>query len=1550
MSDADNRETAENRLSDDYESWFGNESDTHGHGLPDTFDPNAGGTPTDAVQAIDAKIQAAADAIKEQLINGNLAQRFKTRWEDLKTKWTEWQNCMAEERTPANSRLQSHYKYTFGAGAWIIEASSASGIGDRIILDYGYWNGWPSPEQNQTRTHYSMLVGPSVWANGGDYNNHRHFDTRYGGDALFEYGKMPWANFSKNFSIHFKRMVSTMDNMVNVGALPEVDEIIALRNESIEAQTDFIAGIFKRNHDNDVDRYLSFGMAVINDNNSRHSVHPNNRALADTASAQDLDGCPAFELIADPFYDGVPSDLQKDSFLVSAYHPSIIFNGWLDTLEGSTYSNSTTDPGGGCGGPLQKIAQECRQGRWGKSFWMNRYGRNPDSEGFLNTGGGNRYGFNEYTPEWILKWNEWPSALDEITQYRNDLSYSDITTDSQNYNNIHYSYSLASLGSKYTLLGRTFYGGSFLQPEMMYWWNQRFDVFGGAQEEGSVNYTPDVLRHFTARMADDWEGYIYSTPNYPGEFEGREYEGSIGAHSVEWKKFYVNLGTYCVESTYANLDWMDDEIKSVNVMAWGPGNDGTGMPLHGAGTGWRGTLRSYKQDKNDSWDNHGYFIEARMGMRGEGAYGGDSTNRKFPGNGDLIGMSDWNELKECYFNLKDACIKLRKVSSEILKLDVALFVAEQEKLAILNYYLDPNIRDGIDPDEIEELERLLEELEEQMESDDYLTLTSDYTRSIIFKEQCFLLANIFPLSEWYKEQTKLFSVATGRGRLPVLNPPYWDNGAFGNSPLFVDGEPYSFFNTLTKNSSDGSYLNATEAEISGLQPLISLYKVEFNSEDRTESEVKIDFDSFANKDKLSDMLTNKKRRGFGVGIKSFDFTYAGSNPFSARRSIQAKLIIFANSFDELLMERDSTDPEGKKYRYVDLALKTRSASAADQCAGVSTNSIENENMAKLNFRLKAVVGWSNPPGYTSNMSSGFKTAIYDSFITLNLTPTVHSFDFDEMGRVTFEINYLAYVDDFLEQGLFSIFANTEITKNNTLRELTYREYRRNCAGDSISTMKDDIKDVVSEEKRTGVSSLLNGLIIDNRIYHINMTYEQMRNFSAEGPFLDPPPGADALTPRTDEQRLAALSANIDTALEQFLTRNDSEDDTMARQSMRASLTVNNPNQADVPFFFAGDLINNIMSRMSIFHDELKTWANSDEFDSDQDLGAGYKSDINACDKELKKEEIERCVEEYKKFRVVLGPMEIVNRTNDTESKIINLADLPISTKYFIEFLTEKLAQKELATYQLSSFLNDFFNSLLRNFLNNDTCFKTDTSQRISLTQAAVTSYKHGSNYDEITQAGYDAQVGEAAVAVPNRFDVVNMAALGQILNISGVRGQNDGGNLGYGNMINYMLFFAGRLGPPGGGTGNPNTDLDAGVYHFTLGRDKGIVKNITLQKTQTPGLQEVRFEQDGYDGLSQLRVVYDVEIECYSYVKAFPGTYIFVNPQSFAPSTSLVPCADDNLTRYGIGGYYMIIRSEHTFASGEATTKIIAKWVASVEGQDGECGDGGLINTRACSS
>ena len=222
-----------------------------------------------------------------------------------------------------------------------------------------------------------------------------------------------------------------------------------------------------------------------------------------------------------------------------------------------------------------------------------------------------------------------------------------------------------------------------------------------------------------------------------------------------------------------------------------------------------------------------------------------------------------------------------------------------------------------------------------------------------------------------------------------------------------------------------------------------------------------------------------------------------------------------------------------------------------------------------------------------------------------------------------------------------------------------------------------------------------------------------------------------------------------------------------------------------------------------------------------------------------------------------------------------------------------------------------------------------------MNQATFTSYPEessGQNMDELTShilESYMTSEDRSRRAL-SRVYLDQAKALGKpLLNISGPPGSpRVQGNIT--EEINYLVFSAGRTPSSRSMVGNREEDEKAGIFHYILGQPRGIVKNIKLTKTDAKYLAEVRWEQDGYDGLQQLRMVYDTTVECYSNVRTFPGTYIFVDPRGWDPGTTLGAEDLKNISRYGIGGYCMIIRSEHTFGPGEANSTLTAKWVQEV--------------------
>jgi len=779
-----------------------------------------------------------------------------------------------------------------------------------------------------------------------------------------------------------------------------------------------------------------------------------------------------------------------------------------------------------------------------------------------------------------------------------------------------------------------------------------------------------------------------------------------------------------------------------------------------------------------------------------------------------------------------------------------------------------------------------------------------------FKEQCIFLSQIFDFASFHQD----LQTAAGSGYAKKL--PY-AKGNSTNSSLVVQGHPFAFINKLTQYNQMANFFEATNAQLAQLQPMIRLYKV--FPEGNDEVQIPFKFDTFANFSDPSELYSRKDKRGFGVGIKNFNYVLDGNNPFAVKKSIQANLTINAANFSELIQDRVIG---GQIFRYIDLALKT----------GKSIK--EKTGNKELDFRIKAVIGLERPNGHTTANFKDIEQAVKNNFVTLNLTPVTHTFDFDETGAVTFKIQYRAYIEEFFDKARMNIFADPKINKSIIERRLALKTQTKNCTEeDQTKKLNEFIEadgEKVKKDKIDSLKYLTTELNKQNYIYFLSLTQEQFNDMILKGPFFD----AGGITKSISLTGINTEAVNLELE-EKFNAQYDAAA-SGGSEDLQNSFKLSGIGGRQFAFFYLGDLVDLILEKIDL---NLNGLAGS--IDSNYE---GLEIDSELLKKE--KEILTNSVVQFKKTRVVLGPIEIVDHKNKSKSKNVSFADIPISLNYFNEWLTSKLLAKDSANYPLTQFLNDLMNDLVRNYLNDDTCYSYNIKQKIRVFQSTITSYKQPKqDVDDITKytqdtAGYRLNIDSKNLAKP-------------ILNIGGHR------NFNFGNMTpdrenNFFVYYAGRVQPSELMEGKREKDQKRGIFHYILGRDRGIVKNITLNKNDSPGLKEVRFEQEGYDGLAQLREIYDVNIDTFANIHAFPGTYIFVEPRGFSPSLGAYDLKNFDLTDLGIGGYYMIINSDHNFEAGVMSSKITAKWVQSIEAEnkdnvsDSSSGDGGK-KAKKCS-
>jgi len=568
--------------------------------------------------------------------------------------------------------------------------------------------------------------------------------------------------------------------------------------------------------------------------------------------------------------------------------------------------------------------------------------------------------------------------------------------------------------------------------------------------------------------------------------------------------------------------------------------------------------------------------------------------------------------------------------------------------------------------------------------------------------------------------------------------------------------------------------------------------------------------------------------------------------------------------------------------------------------------------------------------------------VHDCFATYDLTPTIHEFNFEEDGRLQFIVNYQAYAEDFYDTTYFDIFASNS-KDSMRLFELRMKKAFRTATNGAKSSQEiddenEDDANAIRDLKEKNLKSLLTTLFEKRKIYYYDIPYAELnRAMSSTGvlPVYDSNEQLknedqvrneiNNLKNKADSERNAAIQQQLKKEIQKLK-------DGIKKPShleLQNSSRYNSDDYRKVGFFFLYDLIDIILENIEASLDLYPKLL-------------GKMEPVLEAEK-VKKKEMQALVKvknNFSKFRVLLGPMEIRDPRSPKKYRHISMGEIPISVKYFSEWTADKMLGGDRYGYNLASFIQEFMKNFISVFMNDTSCGGIRAAQPSAFHSTTLTSYAD-SDLDEITQTLADG----GNFAGPGALDmwVPAPGALG-FLNTMGTRIAQGRNNLGPEPNRNWMIFYAGRTSPKEKMTGDRALDAIKGINHYILGQDAGLVKTINLEKTPAPYLKEMRFEQEGYDGLMQLREVYNANVDMFLLPSTYPGQIVFVDPRGFAPdSEAYTTITEDGapkkvanvdryeLARYGIGGYYMIIKASHRIAEGEKSTQFIAQWLHAHE-------------------
>ena len=267
--------------------------------------------------------------------------------------------------------------------------------------------------------------------------------------------------------------------------------------------------------------------------------------------------------------------------------------------------------------------------------------------------------------------------------------------------------------------------------------------------------------------------------------------------------------------------------------------------------------------------------------------------------------------------------------------------------------------------------------------------------------------------------------------------------------------------------------------------------------------------------------------------------------------------------------------------------------------------------------------------------------------------------------------------------------------------------------------------------------MIRGLMDKKRIYYMSLSAEKINKFTALGPHLDfvedvlKDENNDPLSITNGTEHSEVLQRNISKAMEVASLVRDDRDEAEKKAGgdtnpVAAALAATNPLYQELAFFYVSDLIDIVLENIQNDFTEV-----IEELEDPDNQPVKY---IEPAELKKRKLDLMKYQKNFERFRILLGPVEFMDHGNyiPETSIFVNFGDVPISVKYFVEWLADRALSREDSFYSLTRFMNDLFNNLITKFLNNGKCFAFSTKQKVRVNQSVLTSYNDTESKDEIT--------------------------------------------------------------------------------------------------------------------------------------------------------------------------------------------------------------------------
>tara|TARA_Y100001938_G_scaffold133818_1_gene193583 strand:- start:3033 stop:5699 length:2667 start_codon:yes stop_codon:yes gene_type:complete len=715
-------------------------------------------------------------------------------------------------------------------------------------------------------------------------------------------------------------------------------------------------------------------------------------------------------------------------------------------------------------------------------------------------------------------------------------------------------------------------------------------------------------------------------------------------------------------------------------------------------------------------------------------------------------------------------------------------------------------------------------------------------------------------------------------------------------PQAVMSKVYNAKDSSGKRLIKAHFFNLETHKISALVPEVRFFKAEGDVYEP------FYFPISAIADDAASSIGNSRLKG--AGIKDFSVDFKGTDPFTAPKFLDSGLTLYVDNLSNLFEKEPGYAP------LADLFTISIAKSALKKESGGATLSSGDFSRP---IEVVATLGYVVPHDRMGIFTKEEVEEIQSTNLSIRMNVRNHDISVNQDGSATIKVDYTARIDNLARNKVYSaVDAPIDLLKRANIRQL-FSPSEKQIDSTGKKNEEQALKTVRKSQLRKSmeIREIMNILERTNRIYKIQTKFDDDFEYQLLGEgneITDKPPESSDSPP---EEQLDRSKAAFEKALRDL------------DNSIR-----------DVHYVTFGDLVEAFLRKtrasleqgIALIQKSTLVPSNIQKKKPEEKAAIAKKLGVNQSElldmlafKEKTTDErqkiakvLQDAIRKTTTFKVLMADVEYKHykqRSFDEDVARINIADIPISLELYQQFMFDKIINSHRNTYTIPQFLNDCVSQLLPK------AFGKDWSN----TGIAAKVIAEAPKFTSTTYSGPSLR---NSLKRKKELNPESIPAAQKDFKASNIKDEDD----------YFVIYQAVDRALATERRGNIDEDSKDGIYHFILGKDRGLIKEINFSRFDVPFAQEqLMTNQVGlYD---ELRMPYSANINMIGNNLFIPGSQIFINPNNIG----LGSATDLNSPafRIGLGGYYTVLEVSTNFDGSTLSTTLNCSFGAHAKESEG---------------